>query len=455
MTEKPTQTSATKNVELLDLLAASANFTPHKMAVKSDVDSGDTILSDKVVSNYDEATLRNLLAGWQSFAGEQDPQTPEGRSRLALAKKALAEHGLVASEFAQVFGEEDQSQTIRTFQQELHPYYSEDLYQTALDHKIKTFEQIAIEPTDFDTRTAHALFLDTLDELRSNGETVELIKPTTETLNAVGAWQKAQHQEALDFVDTIDKEKLDAQDIKGVFDNAIELSDSLRTAGWVAVVEDTEKNVITVYPIERRIVIPRQRTVDKPKLKSLVEHEVYGHALRSANAAVAGNEVGAVGTARQNSFEESFMLALEQCIHGTYDPERGINHYLSVGMAVTGELPQQEVARLFNSMHQLKEGKVSSEAVAAARRLTEGQLSRTFAGMTDVDDGIANRAIIDYLHGLNDAWKLLNYLTEHDAVDEGMRWLMTARFNPYDSDDRDLVNQYHPMPTVLNGYFTS
>ncbi|MNR20395.1 hypothetical protein D3C85_1372320 [compost metagenome] len=73
--------------------------------------------------------------------------------------------------------------------------------------------------------------------------------------------------------------------------------------------------------------------------------------------------------------------------------------------------------------------------------------------MTDVDDGIAHRQDINYLHGLNGAWRLLNVLTEAGQVDEGMRWLLSAKFDPYSTQDRELVNQFTPMPSSLKNYF--
>ena len=80
-------------------------------------------------------------------------------------------------------------------------------------------------------------------------------------------------------------------------------------------------------------------------------------------------------------------------------------------------------------------------------------IRRTFAGMMDIDDGIAHRKDIDYYHGLNDAWSFLNYITEHDVVDEGMRWILSAKFNPMVASDRDYVNTSVPMPRTLNDLF--
>lgn len=52
-------------------------------------------------------------------------------------------------------------------------------------------------------------------------------------------------------------------------------------------------------------------------------------------------------------------------------------------------------------------------------------------------------------HGLNGAWKLLNAIVEADEVDEGMRWLLSAKFNPFDETDRQLVGQYAKMPPSI------
>src|SRR5690606_6057180 len=96
---------------------------------------------------------------------------------------------------------------------------------------------------------------------------VELARPTEKTLQMVGDWLRSRDMEAQNFIDAIDKEEFDADDIKRAFDNAVAVSESLRETGWKVEVRDTEKAAITVYPIERIIVIPRSRRASKAKVK--------------------------------------------------------------------------------------------------------------------------------------------------------------------------------------------
>ena len=91
----------------------------------------------------------------------------------------------------------------------------------------------------------------------------------------------------------------------------------------------------------------------------------------------------------------------------------------------------------------------------AANNSSSVQIRRVFTGMTDVDDGIAHRKDIDYLHGLNNSWALIDFMAENHCVDEVMSWILSAKFNPFNEDDREHVEQYHPMPGILHDFFAS
>lgn len=192
----------------------------------------------------------------------------------------------------------------------------------------------------------------------------------------------------------------------------------------------------------------------KDALKRTVVHEM-GHALRSAIAEQNGMEIGQFGTATYARFEESFMMAIEQCLVGEYDPKRGLNHYLATGLSVTEKMPKEDIADILNEANFLSviNKKTPEAAQAEANRLTGIMINRTFVGMTDVDDGIAHRKDIDYYHGLADSWKLLNFAVEHDIVEETMNWVLSAKFNPFNADDRAYVNQYVTMPRELEQLF--
>lgn len=204
----------------------------------------------------------------------------------------------------------------------------------------------------------------------------------------------------------------------------------------------------------KKVVVPTQRKVTSQQLKGLVVHEVFGHALRSAVAEQHELVYGQHGTASYARFEEAFMIALEQCLKGEHDPLRGAEHYIATGLSITESLSKESIADLLGTMAKLKnvaENKDDPETKALTT--AKSFIRRTFAGMMDVDDGIAHRKDIDYYHGLNDAWSFLNYITEHDVVDEGMRWILSAKFNPMVASDRDYVNSSVPMPRTLNDLF--
>ena len=397
---------------------------------------------------YDKATA--AIDEWDSFIAENGVQSPEGR----VANGSRREARLVAALASQVLFEDDRSEEIANIEAELFDYYSPSLFRGAVRQKMKQLEALSL-PADLEV--SRAVLLDELEAYANAGEATELEVPASKTLEGVGNWLNGQFDDLFDELDEDGIDTYKGEQIVSVFQQAVDSTPALRESGWRVVLVDRVKNAISTYSSRREIVVPSSRSVTTLKLKDLVVHEVFGHALRSALAEQNDIPTAQMGTATYARFEESFMIALEQSLEGTYSPARGIDHYIATGLSVTEGKSKDEIARVFESMHQLAkaEGGIDDSVRAAAARLTGTQIGRTFAGFTDVDDGVAHRKDIDYLHGLNQSWELLNYIVEHDVVDEAMRWLLSAKFNPFTREDRELVNQYVPMPSALEAFFKS
>jgi len=381
-------------------------------------------------------------------------QTQEQASELerAVVERQLGEIALFRMVIAQHTGEEDKSQDIGAIQEVLFDYYSPELFQAALRQKIDMIASLDIPKELEYTR---ALLLDTLESHQDDGQATELEKPTDETLSQIGNWLHQQFDDLFDMIDADGRKKYDATSIAHYFQMALDSTPALRENGWVVEVVEREKSVISVHAADKKILIAKQRVATSEALKKVIVHEVFGHALRSAIAEENGIEVGQQGTATYARFEESLMIALEQCLAGEYKPERGIDHYLAVGLSVTEGLSKDEIARIFKTMHVLQKSKdgLTDDVLAKSHKATAEQIRRTFAGMTDVDDGIAYRKDIDYLHGLNDSWKLLNFIAEHNIIDTAMPWLLAAKFNPFEVNERAYVNKFIPMPQELEAFF--
>lgn len=447
----PKQTSS-----YADLYERTAAFSPAKLFdMEVDVLSGDTLMSRSAMSDFDNTCIPSLIESWAGYITKENG-TATDKAMTAVAHKKISELMLVQMAFSQLTGEVDNSASIEQYEREVYEHYSEGVYRSALCQKIRQLDTYPI--LDPATNAAKADLLDELELLTVGGDDPESLEsPEVETLQAVHDWIHARFGPAFNVVDSVGEKTLNGKNMVAVFNKAIELEPALEQTGWVAEGIVRNKSAVSVRVSEKKTIVPTQRSASVDKVKQLIVHEVYGHALRSANAELDGNEVGRYGTATYASFEESFEVALEQCALNTYDNTRGINHYVAVGLAVSDGKSAQEISRLFESMHQLKRASkhLDEEAVNAARRLTGTQLQRTFAGMTDVDSGIAHRKSIDYLHGLNGSWKLLNYLVKNDCLDDGMNWLLSAKFNPFDAGDRELVNEHHPMPVSLVSFFDS
>jgi len=424
----------------------------------SDPESGDTIIAETGNDQFTEDALKQQSERWQKYLGsiEGEADNAESESKYRVARKKMAEIALLNAMIGQVKTDIDSSDEIDRHESELYGHYDDDLYKAALAQKIRQIEQLPIGG-DPNLETARADLLDTLDKLVGNdrGNIAEIAEPTSETLQQIGQWLSDEHVNTIMLIDSFENDTLSADSIKQVFEDAIARNDALRELGWRVEIVDREKQAISVYASERKIVVPSKRQATKAALKKTSIHEYY-HALRSANAEMSGNIVGRFGTADYPSFEESFMIALEQCLEGKYDPKRGIDHYVTIGLSATSKLPREEIARITQSMKQLEKSDngISDDAVEAAKRLTGVQIKRTFAGMTDVDDGIAHKKDIDYYHGINNAWKLLNELTEKGIVKEGLAWVMAAKFNPFIKQERELIEKYHPMPKELQDFFS-
>ncbi len=437
-----------KQTTLTDALVDTSEFTPGKFLDTQSTASGDTLLSPTASDSFRRDDFERAVDELEVYAEHLDPESAE----YQVVKRRLGEIGLVGILVEQATGAIDKSDQIHRMQEELYGHYSPDLFRASLRQKVALLEAVSVPEG---VRTAKALLLDELSTYAVASEAdaadVELERPDDETLRAVGDWIQDQFGDIFDEIDVLDGEELDAQHLVAIMNMAIETTPALRNNKWHADVIQRNKSAVSVFASNRSVVVPGQRRVSKAAAKKLVVHEVFGHALRSGIAETSGDEVGTTGTATYGTFEESFEIALEQCIDGVYDPKRGLDHYITVGLSETVGLSRDKIAQLTASMKQitLAGDVLSSEKVNKANTLTAAQIGRTFAGMTDVDDGIANRKDINYLHGLNGAWKLLNAIVKADQVDEGMKWLLSAKFNPYDAIDRRSVDRYSKMPSSI------
>lgn len=380
-------------------------------------------------------------------------QSPELTSQeKRVVKRHMGEISLVASAAEQVLMDQDNSEEIASLEQELYGYYSPELFSQAVAAKIKIVEAFEI-PEQYETY--RQVVLEKLSQFAPKAEAAEKIAPSEQTLHEVSNWLHDQFGDIMQEIDDDKREEFDAPAIAEYFQKAIDSTPALRDNGWTVELVERQKSAISTSFYQKKFVIPIQRKVKKGALKTLAVHEVFGHGLRSAQAEQHGMEVGQHGTATYTRFEESFMIALEQCLKGEYDPKRGVDHYVATGLSITGGMPKEEIANLMGGMSflGLLEKHTPEQAKVESAKREVAILNRTFTGMTDVDDGIAHRKDIDYYHGLTDAWKLLNHAVKHNVLDQTMRWVLSAKFNPFDAEDRAYVNDFAPMPRELEALF--
>lgn len=452
-------------LELISLQSEYGSLMPAQ-ALNSIIEITDDNVVDVMITPERAQALAAILAQDPEAAFAAYLETNEDPNATEVVMRKLQEISLVRYAVEHVIGPigvgnvtEDRSAVIGLLQEQLYGYYSPQLYAGVIRAKIQAIEAWEVPDS---LMPAKAQLLDELEQQLEDDQTaVELAQPNAETLEAVHDWLNQQFGDIFDAIDedvANGTKKYDAQGMARIFQLCIDSTPALKNTGWVVDIVESQKATMAVYAPQRRVVIPSQRSAVPTKMKELVVHEIFGHALRSAVAEVATDSIGQNGTASYARFEESFEIALEQCLNKKYDPSRGLNHYLAIGMAVSGGMSKDRIAHIFTTMHMLnrsRKGSLDETTADKARTDARVQIRRTFAGMTDVDDGIAHRKDIDYLHGLNQSWRLLNYMTANDCVDAGMRWLLSSKFNPYEPADRDLVAKYHPMPPQLQAFFDS
>lgn len=311
-----------------NLLSRYRDLVPGRVLdTKADAMSGDTMLSpDAVISIAKQ--LDGDLDSWKETIGGTESNIE--REKL---ERRFAEITLIKLLHEQVTGETDRSNEISELQEKLFDYYDPVLFYAALAQKM---EQIESKKVPSNLEVPQALLLDRLDQIcAERTEAIQLEEPTERTLEVVGEWLNDQYGDILDMIDKSDVEAFDAHAIALYMYRAIQTTPYLRDNDWRVEIIAREKNAISVYADDRLVCIPEQRVVGKEKLKQLVIHEVLGHALRSGVAEATGNIEGVSGTATYQRFEESFLIVLEQCLVKKFDPQRGIDAYVAVGLAVT------------------------------------------------------------------------------------------------------------------------
>lgn len=440
-------------------MAINNNFTKIADAQERYTLAPNTVLDTEVSVLEDSVDVRLVDTAVEQIVGEASSQRAlwetlnsieslEPQER-AIVKRRLGEISLVACAAEQILLDVDNSDEIRSLEQELFDYYSPKLYYQAIAAKMRQIEELNLSS---DLEYSRAVLLSELESLLpEEGLPESEDGPTEKTLSVVNEWLLDQFGDIIDEIDNDPREKFDATTITEYFQKAIDSTSFLKKYGWEAELITRQKSAVSVQAPRRRVVVPTQREMTKRELRRVTIHEVFGHALRSAMAEEFGIDVGRMGTATYARFEEAFLIALEQCLENKHDPIKGSEHYIATGLAVTDGKSREQVARILEHMSFLIESEKSDQKTAKKKALskTKVYIRRTYPGMTDVDDDVVHRKDIDYYHGLSDSWKLLNFAVEHDVLDETMRWVLSAKFNPFDIAEREYVNRHVGMPLAL------
>ncbi len=97
------------------------------------------------------------------------------------------------------------------------------------------------------------------------------------------------------------------REAKAVFEKALE---SYGIKGWV--VEYSTKTLTTVMPIERKILVPANRTFSRNEMKRLVVHEIGVHVLRAQNGHTQPLDIFLSGFPRNTETEEGLAVYMEK-----------------------------------------------------------------------------------------------------------------------------------------------
>lgn len=205
-------------------------------------------------------------------------------------------------------------------------------------------------------------------------------------------------------------EKLDAQNIKTIFDQALL---NLQADGWTVVLDTSSKTGISVDQEKKTVKIPESRQAVFAKVQTLVAHEIGTHVARRLNGERSSLQLLGLGLDRYERGEEGVATAREQALSGPVTDFAGLEGHLAISLAYGLDGQPRDfrgVHDILVKYHYLKalvEGKKSDEAMSSAQTSAWNRAVRTFRGTDCATPGVCFTKDIIYREGNIGVWDVV------------------------------------------------
>lgn len=217
-----------------------------------------------------------------------------------------------------------------------------------------------------------------------------------------------------------------------------------RTKFWAE--SSTSQTTITIDQPTRRMILPVERSLGPYTTDTVrnivVGHETLVHLMRSICCEDDGTLLS-LPLPGYGVFEEGLAKSVETALGGAYDPNVGIEHYLTIGLAMVNELSFRQVFEIRRKTLFLQkverydndEQRVQKWQAASERAFRWVQRAFRGTGVVPLTSDLS------YFNGYSQAWRYIESLIDQPKV------LMTRLFY---SGKTDPTNELHVA--LLQGY---
>lgn len=251
-----------------------------------------------------------------------------------------------------------------------------------------------------------------------------------ETLNELGT--------LLNIESTAEREKYNAEEIRNVFQKALEI---LQAKGWQVTIDASSKTSISVDQKTKAVKIPESRRLAFNKLQKLIAHEIGTHVVRRIKGEKSRLHLLGLGLDRYEKGEEGVATMREQVLGGKIDDFSGLTGHLAISLAYGLDGKPRNFCEVYKILEKyfylrkIKQGKKAQEALASAQTSAWNKTVRTFRGTKHNTPGVCLTKDIVYREGNIGVWDVVR-----KNSDELFRFSV-GKYDPANSRHIWILNQ--------------
>ncbi len=208
-----------------------------------------------------------------------------------------------------------------------------------------------------------------------------------------------------------DVKKLDATQIKDVFDYAI---NKVGADDWSVVIDEkSSKTAISVSQETAEVKIPAERSATRSKVEGLILHEIGTHVARRVNGEHSKLKLLGLGLDRYEAGDEGVATMREQALAGKVDDFRGVEKLLGIGLALGTDGQPRDFREVYNILEKylmfnnLVSGKELIDAHEKSQTSAWNNTVRIFRGTNCKTPGACFTKDIVYRNGSIGVWDVI------------------------------------------------